>query len=81
MTAHQHLGFYYQHDPCNHISLIKSEVCRICYPNIWGLRMTLPDRTGQRCRVVRGKMNSTLIEFPDGFRWAATKRDSGSART
>lgn len=27
------------------------------------------DRKGQRCRVlVRGKMNSALIEFEDGFR-------------
>lgn len=27
------------------------------------------DRKGQRCRVlVRGKMNSALIEFHDGFR-------------
>lgn len=27
------------------------------------------DRKGQRCRVlVRGKMNSALIEFEDGYR-------------
>jgi hypothetical protein len=44
----------------------------IDFPYVWawgtnGLR-TL-DRKGQACHVlVRGKMNSALVEFPDGFR-------------
>lgn len=29
----------------------------------------LGDRNGQRCRVIaRGKMNSILVEFTDGFK-------------
>lgn len=35
----------------------------------WRVRTRLPERFGQRCRVlVRGKMNSCLVEFKDGFR-------------
>lgn len=39
------------------------------YPYIWRVRTRLPDRKGQRCRVLkRGKMNSCLVEFEDGYR-------------
>lgn len=35
----------------------------------WGPRLMGFSRKGQPCRVlVRGKMNSALIEFEDGFR-------------
>lgn len=39
------------------------------YPYIWRVRLRLPERFGQRCRVlVRARMNSCLVEFQDGFR-------------
>ena len=39
------------------------------WPYYWFWRTRLPDRKGQPCRVlVRGKMNSALVEFPDGYR-------------
>jgi hypothetical protein len=35
----------------------------------WFWRARLPNRKGQHCRVVaRGKMNSILVEFMDGYR-------------
>jgi hypothetical protein len=35
----------------------------------WRWRCRLPDRHGQPCRVLaRGKLNSILVEFADGFR-------------
>lgn len=35
----------------------------------WFWRAKLPDRHGQPCRVIaRGKMNSILVEFADGWR-------------
>jgi len=35
----------------------------------WRVRTRLPERFGQRCRVlVRGAMNSCLVEFEDGYR-------------
>lgn len=49
----------------------------IPYPYIWfwkPSRMRTVDRKDQRCRVlVRGKMNSALIEFEDGFRVVASR--------
>ncbi len=37
------------------------------FDRIWRIRTNLPDRFGQRCRVLaRGKMNSARIEFEDG---------------
>lgn len=37
--------------------------------HIWFWRCRLPERKGQPCRVlVRGKMNSILVEFADGYR-------------
>jgi hypothetical protein len=39
------------------------------YPYTWFWKSRLPDRKGQQCRVLkRGRMNSILVEFPDGFR-------------
>jgi hypothetical protein len=35
----------------------------------WRVRTKLPERFGQPCRVLaRGKMNSALVQFDDGFR-------------
>lgn len=35
----------------------------------WFWKKRLANRKGQRCRVLgRGKMNSILVEFKDGFR-------------
>jgi hypothetical protein len=37
--------------------------------HVWRIRKRLPERFGQACRVlVRGSMNSVLIEFADGYR-------------
>ena len=39
------------------------------FPYVWRVHARLQERFGQRCRVVvRGSMNSALVEFPDGFR-------------
>ena len=39
------------------------------YPYYWRVKTRLADRKGTRCRVlVRGKMNSALVEFTDGYR-------------
>lgn len=39
------------------------------FDRYWRIRATLPERFGQRCRVLaRGTMNSALIEFEDGGR-------------
>jgi hypothetical protein len=39
------------------------------YDRVWRWHCRLPERFGQRCRVlVRGAMNSCLVEFTDGFR-------------
>jgi hypothetical protein len=38
------------------------------FDRVWFWRSRLPERKGQRCRVLaRGKMNSALVEFEDGF--------------
>lgn len=35
----------------------------------WFWRSRLPERKGQPCSVIaRGKMNSILVAFPDGFK-------------
>jgi len=37
------------------------------FDHVWYWRSKLPARKGERCRVlVRAKMNSVLVEFPDG---------------
>jgi hypothetical protein len=39
------------------------------YPYVWFWKARLPERKGQPCRVVAsGRMNSILVEFPDGIK-------------
>ena len=39
------------------------------YPYYWRVNTRLPERKGQPCRVlVRGKKNSCLVEFADGYK-------------
>ena len=39
------------------------------YDYVWFWRVRLPERKGQLCRVlVRGKKNSVLVEFEDGYK-------------
>jgi hypothetical protein len=40
------------------------------FDHVWFWRARLPERKGERCRIlVRSRrMNSCLVEFPDGFR-------------
>lgn len=41
---------------------------------VWFWRTRLPERKGQKCRVIaRGKMNSILVEFEDGYRVVASR--------
>ncbi|MBO0703010.1 MAG: hypothetical protein J2P38_08770 [Candidatus Dormibacteraeota bacterium] len=50
------------------------------FPLVWRVRTRLRERFGQRCRVlVRGSLNSCLVEFEDGYkvvtsRWYVRKR-------
>jgi hypothetical protein len=52
------------------------------YDCVWFWRARLPERKGQRCRVVaRGRMNSIMVEFEDGYRvvtsrWAVRKAET-----
>ena len=37
--------------------------------HMWFWKSRLPERKGQLCKIIaRGKMNSILVEFEDGFR-------------
>lgn len=39
------------------------------FDRVWRWRVNLPERHGQRCRVLaRGKLNTAQIEFEDGER-------------
>jgi predicted SprT family Zn-dependent metalloprotease len=39
------------------------------YPYTWRVKTRLPERKGSPCRVLaRGRMNSALVEFTDGYR-------------
>jgi len=39
------------------------------FDRYWRVRRTLPHRYGKPCRIlIRGKMNSCMIEFQDGYR-------------
>jgi hypothetical protein len=39
------------------------------WPYVWRVRTRLPERFGQRCRVLaRFTMNSAAVEFADGFK-------------
>ena len=47
----------------------RSVLVAVSWVYVWRIRTRLPERKGQRCRVVaRGKLNSCLVEFPDGMR-------------
>jgi len=54
------------------------------FTHVWYWRKRLPDRHGQPCRIlVRGKLNSCLVEFQDGYRvvtsrWAVRKAKPAS---
>ena len=38
------------------------------FPYVWRVRTRLPERFGQRCRVLaRGAMNTAQVQFTDGF--------------
>lgn len=40
----------------------------------WRIRKWLPERFGQRCRVLAyGRLNQILIEFPDGARFVTLR--------
>lgn len=44
------------------------------YPYVWRVRTRLAHRKGQSCRVlIRGGMNSALVEFEDGFRCVTSR--------
>jgi hypothetical protein len=51
----------------------------IPFDRIWFWRSKLPERKGQKCRILaRGCANSILVEFEDGLivvtsRWAVRK--------
>lgn len=45
------------------------------YPYVWRVRTRIPERFGQRCRVIaRGALNNAQVEFPDGY-WVITSRN------
>ena len=54
------------------------------FPFVWWWRSKLPERKGHACRVlVRGRLNSILVEFEDGARvvtsrYAVKRRDASS---
>jgi hypothetical protein len=51
------------------------------YPYYWRVRTRLPERYGQRLRVlIRGGMNSALVEFADGFRCVTSRNYIRKAR-
>ena len=44
------------------------------YPLYWRVRTRLPERFGQRCRVLcRGAMNSCVVEFDDGAMFVTSR--------
>ena len=48
------------------------------FPYIY--RWDRQDRNGQLCRVLApGKMNSCLVEFPDGYRMVTSRKAVGKA--
>lgn len=45
------------------------------FPFVWRVRCRLPERHGQRCRVVvSGRMWTSLVEFEDGFLVVTSRR-------
>jgi len=44
------------------------------YDRVWQWKTRLPERKGQRCRIlVYGKKNTVLVEFDDGYRVATCR--------
>ncbi len=45
------------------------------FDHIWYWRARLPERKGQPCRILirSKKMNSVLVEFPDGTRYVTSR--------
>ena len=62
--AQEVFGFW-KENPGGYVAVVNGDP----YDHVWFWRTRLPERKGQRCRVViRSKrMNSVLVEFPDGF--------------
>jgi hypothetical protein len=51
------------------------------YRYVWRVRTRLPERFGSLCAVlVRGAMNSALVEFEDGFRVVTSRNYVRRAR-
>lgn len=52
------------------------------FPLVWYWRKKLPERKGQRCRIVTaGSMNSVMVEFEDGFKTITSKHAVRPAST
>jgi hypothetical protein len=52
------------------------------YDRIWYWKTRLPERKGQRCRiVVASRMQSALVEFDDGYRVVTCVRGLRKATT
>ena len=44
------------------------------YLYVWRVRTRLPERFGSRCAVlVRGRMNSCLVQFEDGAQYVTSR--------
>ncbi len=44
------------------------------FPYFWRVKTRYPERKGQPCRVlVRGTMNSALVEFEDGYKTVTSR--------
>ena len=44
------------------------------YDRYWRVRTRLPERFGQRCRVIaRGSRNSCAVQFEDGYRTVTSR--------
>lgn len=45
------------------------------FDHYWFWKTRLPDRRGQKCRVITrgGRMNSILVEFEDGLRCVTSR--------
>lgn len=53
---------------------IRNEPIEKKYNHIWYWTKRLPERKGQKCRVLkRGRMNSVLVEFTDGYKVVASR--------
>jgi hypothetical protein len=51
------------------------------FTHIWFWRSRLSERKGQLCKVIaRGKLNSILVEFADGFKVVTSRYAVRSAR-